>query len=230
LEAASTAIGRAQALLDPTGQQMFSAARLMPYLNIAYAALRDEGVASREVTAAEAVVILPNFDPTTHRDLGAYVQPGGMLANMAAPISIRERQAGTDDNNWFELERVAELPARSPDDLLRSYEWRGGNVYFVGATQPLDLEIRFEQLWPVIGDAGQALAAVGVANILGYWTAGLMATAMREQQLGAQYIGEARHLLFRWVQRQVMDSQQETRRPRPFRGEGSGFNGWGSWS
>lgn len=219
MEAASTAIARAQALLDPTGQGLFTAERLMPYLNIAYSSLRDEGVASREVTAAEAVVILPNF-PAYTTSLAAYVAPGGVLQNMATPLSIRERQAGTDDNNWFGMEKTSALPSRTADDLLRSYEWRGGDVYFIGATQPLDLEVRFEQLWPAIGAPEQALAAIGVATILGYWTAGLMAAAMREQTLGASYVAEARHLLFRWVQRQIMDAQRITRRPRPFRDPG----------
>ncbi|MGH9468273.1 MAG: hypothetical protein ACRD1Y_13050 [Terriglobales bacterium] len=215
----STAIGRAQALLDPTGQGLFPAERLMPYLNIAYSALRDEGVASREVTAAEAVVILPGVAAYT-TDLGAYIGPGGVLQNLAAPLSIRERQAGTDANNWFAMERTPELPARSADDLNRSYEWRGGNIYFVGATQALDLEVRFEQLWPVLASPGQPLGAIGIATILGYWTAGLMATAMREQALGQQYIAEARHLLFRWVQRQILGAQADTRRQRPFRDPG----------
>lgn len=219
MQPASTAIARAQALLDPTGSEMFSAARLMPYLNIAYSALRDEGVAAREVTAAEAVVIIPAF-PAYATDLGAYIAPGGVLQNLAAPLTIRERQAGTDANNWFEMERTAELPARPADDLNRSYEWRGGNIYFIGATQALDLEVRFEQLWPALASGSQALGAIGIATILGYWTAGLMATAMREQALGQQYIAEARHLLYRWVQRQIMDAQGETRRPRPFRDPG----------
>lgn len=219
MEAAQTAIARAQALLDPTGQNLFTAARLMPYLNIAYSALRDEGVCSREVTAAEAVVVIPAFPPGT-TSLADSVAPGGALQNLAAPLTIWERQAGSDDNNWFELERVVELPARDPDDLLRSFEWRGGNVFFLGATQVLDLKVRYEQLWPAVASGTDALAAVGVATILGYWTAGLMATAMREQQMGALYIAEARHLLFRWIQRQIMDAQTETRRPRSFRDPG----------
>lgn len=219
MQPASTAIARAQALLDPTGGDMFPAARLMPYLNIAYSALRDEGVAAREVTAAEAVIVIPNF-PAYAKDLGAYIAPGGVLANLAAPLTIRERQAGTDANNWFEMERTPELPARLADDLNRSYEWRGGNIYFIGATQALDLEVRFEQLWPALASGSQALGAIGIATILGYWTAGLMATAMREQALGQQYIAEARHLLYRWVQRQIMDAQAETRRQRPFRDPG----------
>lgn len=219
MDAAQTAIARAQALLDPTGQNLFSQQRLMPYLNMAYAALRDEGVSARELTAAETVVVIPTL-PAATTSLAAYVAPGGMLQNLAAPLTLRERPAGTDDNHWTEIERVIELPARDPDDLLRCYEWRGGNIYFLGATQPLDLEVRYEQIWPAIGSPQDSLAAVGIATILGYWTAGLMAIAMREQQLGALYIAEARHLLFRWVQRQIMDAQGETRRPRPFRDPG----------
>jgi hypothetical protein len=224
MEAAQTAIARAQALLDPTGQGLFTVARLMPYLNLAYASLRDEGVAAREVSAMETVVVLPNLAAYT-KDLGAFTAPGGLLENLASPISIREKPAGTDDNNYFDVTRVDELTPRTPDDRNRVYEWRGGNLYFIGATQPLDLEVRFEQLWPAISAASQPLGAIGVASILGYWTAGLMATAMREQQLGAQYIAEARHLTYRWIQRQIMGAQSVTRRPRPYNDPAGGFYG-----
>lgn len=221
MEAAQTAIARAQALLDPTGQGLFSAQRLMPYLNLAYSAMRDEGMSQRGITVAEAVVVLPGVAAYT-KDLGAYVAPGGMLQNLAAPIAVREKPTGSDDNNYTEVVRVEELDSRTPDDLNLTFEWRGGNVYFIGATQALDLQIRYEQIWPAISDPSQALGAVGIATILGYWTAGLMATAMREQQLGVQYAAEARHLLFRWLQRQIMDQQNVTRRPRPYNDE----NGW----
>ena len=226
MQAAQSAIARAQALLDPTGQGLFSTQRLMPYLNIAYSSLRDEGVAAREVTAAEAVIVLPAVAALTG-DLGAYVAPGGVLQNLAAPLGMREKPAGSDDNNYTEVVRVDELTSRTPDELNRVYEWRGGNIYLVGATQPLDLQVRFEQIWPAIQDPAQALGAVGIATILGYWTAGLMCVAMREQQLGAAYVAEARHMLFLWIQRQVMDSQNVTRRPRPYNAPGGGQGGIG---
>jgi hypothetical protein len=222
VDSAATAIGRAQALLDPTGQQLFSSVRLMPYLNIAYAALREEAASARAITVAEEVLILPGV-PAGTRDLGDFVKPGGVLACMAAPVSLRERPAGGDSSQWTDVARTAELPAREPEARLHCYEWRGGNLFFIGATEALDLEIRFEQLWPAIREAGQALEASGIANILGFWTAGLMAAAMREQALSTQLIAQARHFLDRWMQQRVLDAQGVTLRPRPFRDPGLFF-------
>ena len=217
MDSAFTAITRAQALLDPTGQGLFPAARLLPYLNIAYAELRDEGVNAREVTVSTAVVVLPAF-PAYRVDLGAYVTPGGVLEALANPLLVRERPAGGRPEDYTEVRPVAELPARSPQPRLREYAWRGGNLFFVGATQALDLEVRFEQLLPAIKDVNEPLLAVGVANILGYWTAAKMALAMREGQLAATYEARARHLLYLWTSGQVKDAQVIVRRPRPFRG------------
>jgi hypothetical protein len=230
MEAASTALGRAQALLDPTGNGLFSTARLMPYLNIAYSSMRDEGISQREITAAEAVLVLANVAAGT-TDLGQYVKPGGTLQNLANPIAIMEKPAGTDDDNYQEVARVTELIPRIQESYNLTYEWRGGNIFFIGATQNLDLQIRYEQLWPSIATPDQALSAVGIANILGYWTAGLMCAAMREQTLSAGYIAEAKHLIFLWKVRQVLDSQAITRRPQRFRPSGAlsgnGLNGAG---
>lgn len=225
MEAAQTALGRAQALLDPTGSGLFTAARLMPYLNIAYSSLRDEGISQREITAAEAVTILPNVSVGT-TDLGQYVKPGGILQNLANPIAIMEKQAGTDDDNYLEVVRVTELVPRVQEQYNGTYEWRGGNIFFIGATQNLDLQVRYEQLWPAIMGPGDALGAVGIANILGFWTASLMCAAMRENQQAAAYLAQAQHLIFLWKARQVLDSQAITRRPRRFRPTG-GFNGNG---
>ncbi|MHB8734380.1 MAG: hypothetical protein ACYC6M_03660 [Terriglobales bacterium] len=217
MDSAFTAIARAQALLDPTGQGLFPAARLLPYLNIAYSELRDEGVNAREITVSEAVVVLPAFKAYT-ADLGSYVAPGGVLEALANPLLVRERPAGGRPEDYTEVAPVALLAARSPAPRLQQYEWRGGNLYFVGATQDLDLEVRYEQILPAIKDVNDPLLAVGVANILGYWTAAKMAQAMREYQLAATYEARARHLLYLWASGQVKDAQAIVRRPRPFRG------------
>ena len=216
MEPASTAIGQARALLDPTGSQAFSDAKLLPYLNIAARQMRTEGASKREATFAEAVVVLQDV-PAGTLNLSAYIQPGKVLATLANPLMIWEKVAGTTDDNYFPVRRVDELPSRIQQNYLLEYQWLGGNVVFLGATQALDIKIQFEQVWPAIKGPEDALPAIDIAGILGYWTAGLYARAMREETLAQTYIAEARHLLYRWLNEQVKDAQNITRRPRPFR-------------
>lgn len=216
MESASTAIGRARVLLDPTGSDRFSDAKLIPYLNIAYSQLRDEGITAREVTFAEAVAELQNVPAGTF-DLSAYVKPGAVLASLANPITIWEKPAGSSDDSYQPVQRVNELPARTQTNYLLEYEWLGGDIVFLGATQNLDLKVRYEQIFPPLKAGEDALGAIGVANILGYWTAGIVCRALREETLAQTYIAEARHLLFMWISKQIKDSQGIVRQPRRFR-------------
>lgn len=216
MESAVTAVSYAQALLDPTGQGLFPTAKLIPYLNLAYQQLRIEGVSQRQITFSENLTVIPAF-PVGVTDLGKYIAPGGSLAALIAPVSIFEKPAGTSDANYMPVKMVTELPNRDAENFLSQFEWRGGNIFFVGALQALDLKIRYDQIWPAIKDPSDPLGATDVAVILGYWTAGLMAAAMREQQLSVGYVAEAKHVLYRWMQGQIMDMQNQSIRPRPFR-------------
>ena len=226
MQSATSALAQAQVLLDPTPERsLFPIARLLPYLNIAYAQLRSEGMLQREITFAEAEVVLPAL-PVGTIDLANLMQPGAPLATMANPLTLWEKPAGADAATYLELRRVGDLPTRDPQDRLFEYQWLGGDVRMIGATQPLDLKIRFEQIWPSLASPSQALAANDIAGILGYWTAGLMARAMREENLALAYVTEARNQLYLWVARQVKDAQSVERRQRPFRETVSIWSEW----
>lgn len=228
METAATALATARALLDPTGQGLFTDAALLPYLNVAYRAIRDEVTAIREWSANEAVTMLYAVPPQTG-SLSAYQVQGGELADLEQPIAIRERPAGTTPESFQEVRQVAELPSRSPDLLLHEYEWRGDGIYFVGASQALDLEIRYVRVWPTIQSAADCLAVGALANTLGWWTAALMAFALREEAQAQQYLAAARHLLYQRVNDFVKTSQITLRRPRPYRSGPGGRSGLGDW-
>jgi hypothetical protein len=129
---------------------------------------------------------------------------------------IHERPAGSTPEDYTLVERTDVLPNRSPEDRFREYEWRGGNIFVIGATQNLDLKVRYDQIWPAITGADQPMGAQDIGNILGYWTAGLMGNAMGNQDWGTALVQEARHQLYLWSAKQVKDAQAVPHHPRPF--------------
>ncbi|MGH8506987.1 MAG: hypothetical protein ACRD1M_06815 [Terriglobales bacterium] len=205
MSALATAIELAQGLLDPFGQGIFTFERLEPYLQIAYDRLRDDGMASRELALVSAQVMLTL--PAGSTNLQDHVGLGGGLENMARPICIRQRAA--DRGKDAEWRYVIAGYSVGPSEWVPGYDWWGGDVRFRAADRELQFDVLHEQLW--LAQLPRALPARGLAEVLGYWTAGLMATAMREQQLGAGYVAEARHLLFRWAERQKIEAERPVR-------------------
>lgn len=227
MDTAADALAIARALLDPTGQGLFPDAALMPYLNAAYRAIGDEVVTIREWTANEAVAALPAL-PAYTTTLAAFQAPGQPLAALEQPIAIREKPAGAPPEDYQEVRLVDELPARSPAAFLLEYEWRGAGVVFIGASQVLDLEVRFVARWGALSAPADPLAVNGLANTLGWWTAGLMCSALREDLKSQQYLASARHFLFQRINDYVKTSQMTLRRPRPYR-SGWLWNGAEKW-
>lgn len=228
MDTAGDALAIARALLDPTGQGLFGDQALLPYLNTAYRSIADEVAAIREWTANEAVATLPAV-PAYTVSLAAFQAPGQPLANLEQPIALREKAAGAAPEDYQDVRLVDELPARSPAALLLEYEWRGTTVVLIGATQALDLEVRFVTRWGSLNAATDALAVNGLANALGWWTAGLMCSALREDAKSQQYLASARHFLFQRVNDFVKTSQIALRRPRPYRAGGLIWNGAEEW-
>lgn len=228
METAADALATARALLDPTGQGLITDQALMPYLNIAYRSIRDEVAAIREWSSNETVTTLFAI-PAFTTSLNAYQAAGQGLAGLNQPIALREKPAGAPPESYQEVRMVEELPARSPAALLMEYEWRASGVYFVGATQALDLDVRYERDWATLKASTDPLAVGGLANTLGWWTAALMCSALREETKSQDYLLQARHFLFQRISDFVKTSQITLRRPRPYHPDFPNGRGVDSW-
>lgn len=214
-ETAADALTVAQRQLDPTGQGLFPDSYVLGYIDTAAKSLRNR-ILAREITLTEKLVNITAF-PANTTDLSAYLLAGQPLADLVEVDAIREKQSGTDDNNYTEVARMEELPGRTPYDLLLEYEWRGGAVYFIGANQTLDLQIRYRATWPAITSTTQTLPAPGLAVILGLWGAALVLDSLGSDQRAQALLAEARHLQAGWTQQRILEAQLQTIRPKPFR-------------
>lgn len=220
-DSAGDAVKFAQLLLDPTSQGLFKEAFLLPYCSAALRSVRNE-ITSRAVTAPEALTVLPAV-PAGTASLGGYTAPGGALALMEEPVTIREKPAGDGPEFYTAVRRVEELPPRVQVDRLLCYTWIGGSVGFLGATQALDIEVRYRAAWLPVTEAAQRLPAPGLVPTLGWWTAALVGEAMDQAQAAAGRLAEAKHLLSKWIAGRVLESQRERRRPRHFDDGGLGW-------
>lgn len=228
MDTCGDALAFARALLDPTSQGLYPDPFLLPRLNAALLTLRG-AIVSPEVTSLEAVAEI-NGLPAGTLTLDGYMQAGGVLAGFELPLALYEKQAGATPEDYMEVALVEELPRRSPDLYLRAFEFRGGHVVFLGATQALDLEVRYRAAWPPMRQPADALPARGLVPALGFATASLVAAAMGQDPVAAAFDAKAAKALFDWKNARMHEAQAVVRRPRPFRERpfaGPGAFGWG---
>lgn len=70
--------------------------------------------------------------------------PGDMgIDNFGDFIWLRERALGSN-NKFGYLQPRDDLSQRSPEPLLREFVWRNNTFYFVGATQNIELEVKYD--------------------------------------------------------------------------------------
>lgn len=209
---------------DPENPE-FSFAFLQPFLNLAYKNMRDEGMAATEDRMTQKVTVINNF-PAGTGNLNAYQLPGQPLAGMIAPILIREKPAGADDTEYMDLKALIELYIRPNESFLMEYEWRDAGVYFIAATQNLDLQVRYESDWTTLSTEDQVLAIPNCSHILGTWTAGLVSNTLNAGT-GDKYVADARHEIYLYLNRQIKASQTYATRQRPYRRRLGTVSSWG---
>lgn len=204
-----------RSLLDDPQADWATDAYLQPHLNLAYRNLEME-LGAYGMAADQNVAVIPNLPPGT-TDLSSYAAPGGPLAAMWQPLTLYERPAGASDNDWQLLRPSDNLPPLPPRPFCQIWEFRLGAIHLPPASQALDLQVRFEELFPALTDPDQPLRLTGGTHLLAYSTAALVARARGAQDLAMAYAAEAerqRQLLLMRLNREL---QGITCRQRPYR-------------
>lgn len=223
MDTAAIVFDFARSLLDDPERSWATDEYLRTFLNLAWRGLANEMGACR-MGLDERVVILPNVSAGT-QDLSAWLLPGQPLASMWQPVTLWERPAGGNDAQWRPMQRVGALdPEMTAQPYLGIWEYREGNVWFPAATQAVDLQVRFEEIFPALADATQPLRIVGTGHILGYSVAALTARSRGNRTMAADYAAEAQRHTGLLMLRLGKEMQNLRVRPRAYNdGSGSGY-------
>jgi hypothetical protein len=138
---ASACMLRAAGLLNDQSQTTYTNVNLLPYIQMAMLRLESEfhlndlPVTSEE-TAALTIAIGAN--------LTAASTPA-IPTDLIHPYDMWEKPTGSTVDNYVIMEQVRELPNRLPDTTLNEWQWRDGEIYFVGATVAVDVKLTYEK-------------------------------------------------------------------------------------
>lgn len=137
----------------------------------------------------ESVVELINV-PAGISDLGAYFASGKELELLLNPVhnGFDWKLTGLDVTNYQPVALVQKIPDVLPGQLITSYEWRKGNLYFTPVTAAVDIRIRGEFLFSALKeDANPIQAGINVGNVLTYWVSALIGIARGNPQWEKSY-------------------------------------------
>jgi len=129
--------------------------------------------------------------------------------DMLVPLDLRERQAGATQEQFCRMKQPQMgIPSRNQVGIFQEWEWRNDQIALVGATQPRDLQLRYEARLPTIGaNANFSQAQINIrdsADAMAWRVAYLFATARGAAQapaLNAEFEAAAGRIIVRNTRR-----------------------------
>lgn len=145
--------------------QVYTDAVLMPYVNACYQSLgrKLESLSDPTYIVDGAFLTVPAVaapDPSVTVVINdATAAPNQLPTNLLKPLRIWERQSGSTDE-FVEMTNLTEqggLPSVEQGQTLGVWEWRQDGIYFIGATVPVQIRLRYEAYMADLVDGTSSL-------------------------------------------------------------------------
>jgi hypothetical protein len=159
------AIYVARTYLNDESRASWSDATLLPMLKTAHQELSAKLVANgMSVTRNQSAIIsVPALIPPA---TGPIVLPS-TPANLLEPISMLERDAGDDVEDFVLMQQVDFIPDLDPVDELIYWAFIGQKIMLLGATNDNEVQLRYQGSLPFITDLTSSLTFSFAENYLG---------------------------------------------------------------
>ena len=215
---------------------------VFPLLNAAYRDLQDsltDGGVETFIQTTQLFLFPPvnPIDPGTQVQLSyvgcfdgsSYFPNPTLPPNMIIPLRFRERLSYTT-NYFSDMFQVNDgLPSVIQTQCLRYWDWQSDKVYMPGATQFIDLELRYLAYLPDLTDGTSPVLILRSAQALAYLTAYQFAKSRGSPlapELQADAMNEVNDMINRTAKR---TNRGNHRRQGYGQKANSNGNGWNSW-
>ena len=140
-------------------------------------------------------------------------------SDLILPLKLWERQTGTTDQAAPLKQPNAGLLPFSQDLYLRQWEWEADGIRTLGATQSLDLKLKYEKHLPKLVSPTDPVPIRGVVNAAAYFCALIFAEG-RGGVVSPNFKANAQEEIFLLQQISVRRRQRKQVRRRPYSGRG----------
>jgi len=212
-----------RSLLNDAQGNLFTDAVLLPYANSAYRkvqrALGNSG--GEGFLSDDALLVVPAVaEPDSSLQVAitdATAPPNQLPTDLLLPLKLWERTNGSSDDfaEMVDLTRHGGLPSRAQGLTLGVWEWRADGIYFLGATQDIQVRVRYLKALPDLTDATSPVLIRNAQEAIAY-TAAAMAALARGSPLASQWDAAGADALEDLVVGATRREQQSSRRRRPY--------------
>jgi hypothetical protein len=208
MSTAAEAYDSARSYLNDVGSQIWTNAKLRPFLVEAH----------RDLQLALWLNGLPVL-----KEKSAILQVAALakeLANQPAvllePISMKERTAGSQED-WMNMEESDFEADVVPVQVLRCWTWREERIVFVGSTASREVLLRYMKSLTLPVSENSTLGFIFAEVFLGPHTAQYAARAVGNPTLATEALAAAREKLDMVIRANVKGQQNLPARRRPYR-------------
>ena len=212
-----------RSLLNDAAGNLFTDGVLLPYANAAYRKVQRALASVRSgtfLTDDTLLVVAAVGAPDASLQVAitdATAPPNQLPTDLLVPLKLWERAAGSSDSfvEMADLSGHGGLPPQAQGSTLQFWEWRTDGIYFCGATQNVQIRLRYEKAYPDLGDATSPVLVRNAQEAIAYFTAA-MASAARGAPQAGRWDGAGADALEDLLQRATQREQHTTRRRRPY--------------
>jgi hypothetical protein len=164
---------------------VFTDAVLIPYLNQAYRKVQRglANIGSNNFINDDVLLVVAAVtggDSGTQTSITDNTAPPNQLpVDLLEPVRIWERPNGSTDD-FFDMTNLTQhggLPSRPQGQDLSVWEWRMDGIYFIGATQDIQIRLRYKRALPSLADGTSVLLIRNCQEAVSYLAAALAAGA-----------------------------------------------------
>lgn len=202
---------------------VYTDATLLPFANAAYRKVQRElATAGSPVFLTDDVekVVAAVGTPDASTQVAitdATADPNQLPTDLLEPLKLWERPNGSSDAfvEMADLTGHGGLPSQVQGTTLRFWEWREDGIYFIGATQDVQIRLRYQKALPDLVDGSSPIFIRHATEPIAYFTAA-MAAASRGAGATQLWTRAGDDVLEDLVERAVRQQQRTARRRRPF--------------
>jgi hypothetical protein len=212
-----------RSLLNDSAGNLFTDGLLIPFVNSAYRkvqrALANAGVGTFIVDNVTVVVTaVAAADASLQVVINdATAPPNQLPTDLLVPVKLWERKnLSTDDFiEMVDLTDHGGLPSRPQGLTLDIWEWRGDGIYFLGATQDVQVRIRYQKAYPDLADATSNVLVRNAQEAIAFFAAAIAAMS-RGSPLAEKWDQAGDDALEDLIVRAALREQNTNRRRRPY--------------
>ncbi len=201
-------------LLDDDQADVYTDTVLLPSVNASYRWLQRKLAENGVSVLSDTVVLSPDLTAVTGTKVGSSTSPA-LPTDLLVPWQLKEKAAGTTDQ-FSDMRQVNDLPEQDQGTQLLYWEWRAGEIRFLGATGAVTLKLKYEKVLPNLSTPSSVIGITSGVDAIAYKSASIVSRARGQAQYSKDLAQAANEELDDLINLNVRAQQRLPRRRRAY--------------